>query len=151
VEAPAAPAPANKQAQREVINTDGRFIAYSDGTVLDKQTNLMWAAKDEWRDATREDAKRQCETYRGGGYSDWRMPTLNELARLYDASVYRHNSNHMTSLISLSCSNIWASETRGSKGAVFSFDNGGRFWEPQINWGNSILPVRSNKIVINEH
>jgi len=25
---------------------DGRFIAYSNGTVLDTRTNLMWAAKD---------------------------------------------------------------------------------------------------------
>jgi len=66
------------------IGKDGRFIAYDDGTVLDTRTNLMWADKDNSSDINWQGAKSYCENYRGGGYSDWRMPTQDELAGLYD-------------------------------------------------------------------
>jgi hypothetical protein len=63
-----------------------RFKIYKNGTVLDTRTNLMWAAKDNGSDINWQDAKSYCENYRGGGYSDWRMPTQDELAGLYDSS-----------------------------------------------------------------
>ena len=66
------------------ISRDGRFIAYDNGTVKDTEKGLMWAAKDNGKDINWKDAKRYCENYRGGGYTDWRMPTLDELAGLYD-------------------------------------------------------------------
>ena len=53
---------------------DGRFIAYNNGTVSDTQTGLMWAAKDNGSNINWVNAKSYCENYRGGGYSDWRMP-----------------------------------------------------------------------------
>jgi hypothetical protein len=62
---------------------DGRFIAHNNGTVLDSQTNLMWAAKDNGSDINGRDAKSFCENYSGGGYADWRMPTTDKLAGLY--------------------------------------------------------------------
>ena len=77
---------------------DGRFIAYDNGTVFDMKTNLMWAAKDNGSDIEWQDAKFYCENYRGGGYKDWRMPTLDELEGLYDAKKSRsatcHNRNN---------------------------------------------------------
>jgi hypothetical protein len=60
----------------------GRFIAYDNGTVLDTRSNLMWAAKDNGSKVTWQDAKSYCANYRGGGYTDWRMPTLDEFAGL---------------------------------------------------------------------
>jgi len=66
------------------IKREGRFIAYDNGTVLDTSTNLMWAAKDNGADINWRNAKTYCENYRGGGYSDWRMPVQDELAELYD-------------------------------------------------------------------
>jgi hypothetical protein len=71
------------------IRRDGRFIAYNDGTVLDTITNLMWAAKDNGSNINWADAKNYCEDYRGGGYTDWRMPTQDELAGLYDTGKSR--------------------------------------------------------------
>ena len=68
------------------VAENGRFIAYDNGTVLDMKTNLMWAAKDSGDDDLNwTDAKTYCKYYRGGGYNDWRMPTPNEIAGLYDA------------------------------------------------------------------
>jgi hypothetical protein len=103
----------------KAVNTDGRFIAYDDGTVLDTKTKLMWGGKDNGRDINWRDAKSYCEAYREGGYTDWRMPTQDELAGLYDKSkTYKidcglFGSNvHLTELICLTCDNIWASEIK---------------------------------------
>jgi tetratricopeptide (TPR) repeat protein len=132
------------------IKRDGRFIAYDNDTVLDTKTNLMWAAKDNGVDINWQSAKSYCENYRGGGYTDWRMPTLDELAGLYDkAKTYKSACGydvHSTELIRLTCSMVWASETRGSQGAFFSFDNGNRSLYPHPGWNiGRALPVRSGK------
>ncbi|HOC60717.1 MAG TPA: hypothetical protein PKN70_12245, partial [Smithellaceae bacterium] len=73
--------------------------------------------------------KSYCENYRGGGYSDWRMPTQDELAGLYDQSLTGYtqeccstcNKVKITDLIHLTCCCPWASETRGSDAAFFHF------------------------------
>jgi hypothetical protein len=35
-----------KPSPAEEVASDGPFIAYDDGTVLDTKTNLLWAARD---------------------------------------------------------------------------------------------------------
>jgi tetratricopeptide (TPR) repeat protein len=134
------------------IKIDGRFVAYDKGTVLDTKTNLMWAARDNGSDIDWADAKSYCENYRGGGYTDWRMPTLDEMAGLYDVSKsYKSDCSrfdvHLTELIRLSCGVPWSSETRGSDAARFYFGDGIRGWLPQSYGGGSLraLPVRSDK------
>jgi hypothetical protein len=129
---------------------DGRFIAYDNGTVSDTKTKLMWAARDNGSDINWANAKSYCENYRGGGYTDWRMPTLDELAGLYDASkTYTPNCGgqvHLTELIYLTCCIPWALETRGSKAALFGFLTGTRYWNPQsFAILHRTLPVRSGK------
>ncbi len=133
------------------IRRDGRFIAYDNGTVLDTRTNLMWAVKDNGGGINWADAKSYCENYRGGGYTDWRMPTSNELAGLYDqAKTYSTDCGayaRLTELIRLTCPYPWASETRGSDAACFSFYYGIRAWLPQSYdlLDHRALPVRSGK------
>ena len=131
---------------------DGRFIAYDNGTVLDTQTNLMWAAKDNGSNINWPDAKSYCENYRGGGYTDWRIPTQDELAKLYDKSkgytpvcaASNHNDKvYLTYLINVSCWWGWAFETRASEAACFGFSRGDRGWSRQSNDGGRALPVRS--------
>jgi hypothetical protein len=129
---------------------DGRFIANNNGTVLDTRTNLMWAAKDNGRNINWAEAKNYCENYRGGGYTDWRMPTQEELAGLYDmGKSYKSDCGmnaHLTELICLTCTAPWAFEKRGSEAAIFGFDPGKRYWAPQSrDHGTRALPVRSVK------
>ena len=129
---------------------DGRFIAYSNGTVLDTRTNLMWAAKDNGSIINWANAKSYCENYRGGGYSDWRMPAQDELAGLYDGSINGKHGYHLTNLIDITRAPLWASETRNallfSEHANFTFHNGLRHWFPQYYDNNTgVLPVRSGK------
>jgi hypothetical protein len=131
---------------------DGRFIAYDNGTVLDTQTNLMWAAKDNGSTITWANAKSYCGNYRGGGYTDWRMPTLDELAGLYDAAktyspageYHGYFNVHLTELIQLSSCCAWTSETRGFEAAIFIFYDGTRNWIGQSGYYLA-LPVRSSK------
>ena len=134
------------------IRRDGRFIAYDNGTVMDAQTNLMWASKDNGSDIDWQGAKSYCENYRGGGYTDWRMPTQDELAGLYDVGkTYKSDCGldvHLTELIRLTCSTPWASETRGSVAAIFIFTgnhDGVRRWLPRSGVGLRALPVRFGK------
>ncbi|MCG6536230.1 MAG: DUF1566 domain-containing protein, partial [Syntrophales bacterium LBB04] len=93
-----------------------------------------------------------CENYRGGGYSDWRMPTQDELAGLYAAGKTQQNGAdpsyplHLTELIDLTACCPWASETRGSAAAYFTFLGGHQYWSHRSIDGNSrALPVRSGK------
>lgn len=134
------------------IARDGHFIAYNNGTVLDTRTNLMWASKDNGKDIAWANAKSYCKNYRGGGYKDWRMPTQDELAGLYDSNksytaIQRDYSVHLTELIQLSTCSPWASETRGSDAAIFDFYVGFRNWLHQTFgfYDTRALPVRSGK------
>jgi Protein of unknown function (DUF1566) len=134
---------------------DGRFIAYDNGTVLDTKTKLMWAAKDNGSDINWQDAKFYCENYHGGGYTDWRMPTLDELDGLYDASkshpaaCYGRNSIHVaTELIDITCFCPWASETSETTGEADFFDFGPGIrsgFASQLTRFSRALPVRSGK------
>jgi len=135
------------------IGRDGRFIAYSDGTVLDTRTNLMWAADDNGANINWSEAKNYCEKYRGGGYRDWRMPTQDELAGLYDKdksqkSACKNGMNHIaTNLIYLTCCCPWASEIRGTgldtKAAYFGFEHGPNWSSLNYDMYGRALPVRS--------
>jgi len=126
------------------IGRDGRFIPYNNGTVLDTRTNLMWAAKDNGSNIIWSNAKSYCENHRGGGYSDWRMPTQDELAGLYDSAVTNRYS--LTNLIELTACCPWASERSGSEAALFNFETGKRLWPSQYGYYYlRALPVRSGK------
>ncbi len=130
----------------EIIR-DEYFVAYDDGTVLDRRTGLMWAAKDNGKNISWSDAKRYCENYQGGGYTDWRLPTQSELEGVYDKNKKNRHDYHITKLIDITSCCPWASETRGSEAAYFHFDgNGSRRWgEQSISSSSRVVPVRRGK------
>ena len=129
--------------KQDCIARDGSFCKYANGIVLDTKTGLMWAAKDNWREINWYDAKKYCENYRGGGYWDWRMPTQDELASLYDPNKENRHGYPITKLIDTSGCCPWASETRGSMAAYFHFSSGSRNWDYQSgSSGGRALPVR---------
>jgi hypothetical protein len=63
----------------------GHFRDNEDGTVTDITTGLMWG-QTETRAMTWEKALAFCEDLDLAGYSDWRLPTIQELSRLVDDS-----------------------------------------------------------------
>ncbi|MBN1662016.1 MAG: DUF1566 domain-containing protein [Deltaproteobacteria bacterium] len=129
-------------AGRKKIGTDGRYIAYDNGTVLDTHTKLMWAARDNGQGITWHGAKSYCENFRGGGYADWRLPTWKELEGLYDRSL--SGRYHLTPFITLTEGCPWTSETRGSQAFAFQFQGGIRLMIDQSERTDitTALPVR---------
>jgi hypothetical protein len=132
------------------IRHNERFIVYDDNTVLDTRTGLMWPAKDNGENINWNDAKKYCENYKGGGFTDWRLPVQDELAKLYDTDTsYRGNGDydvHLTALIGLTSCCLWAAETRRSKAAFFNFRDSYWDWRNQTSSKYSrVLPVRDTK------
>lgn len=136
------------------IGRDGNYIAYDNGTVQDTATGLMWAARDNGKDITWETAEQYCSNYRGGGYTDWRLPTLDELEGLFDKrrAGYRPTCARvdwrvfLTRLIRLSCGCHWASDRDGSDASFFYFYTGFRpFAPPSLSIGLRVLPVRGGR------
>ena len=123
-----------------------RFVKNSNGTVTDHKTGLMWAPKDNGTPINWMDALSYCREYRGGGYTDWRMPTLDELSRLYEPQASNLRGYPISKLIQTTAASCWASETRGNEAARFNFTYGTIYWLRQPYSGPTrVLPVRKLK------
>jgi hypothetical protein len=123
-----------------------RFVDHDDGTVTDTKTGLMWAAKDNGNLINWQTARSYCQNYNGGGHTDWRTPTLTELASLYDPKEKNKHGYHVNRLIYISAASCWASDTRDYKAARFNFTYGEVYWLRKSYSGPSqVLPVRSGK------
>jgi len=136
--------------QSKEIARGGRFIAYDNGTVLDTKTNLMWAAKDDGKGLMKHDAKGYVENYRGGGYSDWRMPTIDELETIYDRDLENQHGYHVTKLIDITDEWVWGTEGWSNlnefsflKGSPAVGDGSGAGSSYGIRYGARALPVRA--------
>jgi len=57
-----------------------------DGVAIDKNTHLMWAREEEVGTYTWVTAASACTSSRRAGFSDWRLPSSNELMSLVDYS-----------------------------------------------------------------
>lgn len=71
----------------QIKQANGRFVVPSEQIVLDKHTNLMWTLWDsndvETGCLDYESAHQYVSGLRTGGYKDWRIPTPQELIKLY--------------------------------------------------------------------
>jgi hypothetical protein len=137
------------------IAREDRFIAFDNGTVLDIKTGLLWAAKDDGKGMDEQNARAYFENYRGGGYTDWRMPTADELEAIYDQHIQNKQGYHVTKLIDISGEWVWCSEGPESV-TTFNFKDGSRplaffegpgsgTWystEDSVSTVNRALPVR---------
>ncbi|MDM8516908.1 DUF1566 domain-containing protein [Desulfobacterales bacterium HSG16] len=131
-----------------------RFIVNNDNTVLDTRTGLMWAAEDNGTDIGWADAKKYCENYKGGGYSNWRMPNIKELEGIDIGNLDGYMpdcsagewSVYITNSIILTCCCLWASDTLNSSAGIFNFNYGNWGWYHQANVHYvRVLPVRNKK------
>ncbi len=64
------------------------LIDNGDGTISDPDSGLMWAQKDSYADLNRclnwHESNDYVRELKVGGHTDWRLPTLKELAGIYD-------------------------------------------------------------------
>ncbi len=118
-----------------------RFLAYNDGTILDEETGLMWAAADNGQSLAWPDAKEYCRSYTGGGHNDWRLPKKTELAALYKAGIKKDEG-----AITIRDTLVWAAETNDTKGASCNFTMGGCSWmEKALSFALRVVPVRDTR------
>lgn len=130
---------------KEIGRELDRFVAYDNGTIIDTETGLMWPAKDNGGPINWWDAKKYCEDYKGGGYTDWRMPTQAELKQIYVRKVKNAHKFHIAKMFDLTGSFVWASEEKDEeKAAVFLFYNPFGIWKlKQVTERQRALPVRN--------
>ena len=72
--------------------TGGRFVEKKEGALKDTKTGLMWCMLDSYSDLE------ECLDYKSailyvtglktGGYSDWRLPTVSELKKIYKTEPF---------------------------------------------------------------
>ncbi|MFZ0522320.1 MAG: DUF1566 domain-containing protein [Candidatus Acidiferrales bacterium] len=74
-----AQSPANDQGPKQDTQSRGYWV--------DPSTGLMWAAKDNGKDATWNNAVKYCRDLRLAGYADWTLPSLGDLEGIYDKSA----------------------------------------------------------------
>jgi len=72
-----------------VMGQDSKPAAGADLKAIwkDSATGLAWTAKDNGSMVSPNQAGDYCGSLRLGGYSDWRMPTIDELEALYDSKL----------------------------------------------------------------
>ena len=128
-----------------------RFIDNDDGTVTDTLTNLMWAKDDNMGDITWHDAGFYCKNppVIGFKYSDWRMPTIEELKTLYDKDSPGYETIcglrvKIYPIFALTCAWVWASDTQAISAYAFSFRKGYQYSTLRRNKKSfRALPVRN--------
>ena len=77
------------EARQEAQSQEQRKLAQETqarGYWVDPSTGLMWPASDNGKPVTWRQAVGYCRDLRLGGFSDWRLATLDELASLVDKS-----------------------------------------------------------------
>jgi hypothetical protein len=112
------------------------------GAYLDPETNLMWTKGDNNKDIDWNQANKYARQLRLGGYSDWRLPTIDNLKKLYDpkkTGVYKiRKPFRLTSRF------VWSSTKENwSSAQFFSFGDGRQYHVPVIYSANyRVLCVR---------
>ena len=91
---------------------------------------LMWTRADNGKDINWSGANTYCEYLTLAGHDDWRLPTIDELEKLYDPGAgarRRYPHYKIMAPFELSACCPWSSTKEGSDSAWrFDFHGGGR-------------------------
>ena len=107
------------------------FVKSSDGkTVTDRKTGLMWQQSGSDEGMTYKDAQayvRKLNSRQFAGHSDWRLPTIEELASLMESRSI--NGRYIDPVFDKKQRWCWSAdkETSGSAWGAY-FDFGGVYW-----------------------
>jgi hypothetical protein len=118
------------------MNIYGSFendlVDNGDSTITDRATGLMW---DKGGSPTKKSMRRakvyvrKLNERRFAGYSDWRLPTVEELASLLES--HKSNGRHIDPLFDKRQARCWSSD----EGPVL----GGSKWDPPQAWNVNFL------------
>ena len=103
-----------------------RYIKTDDNTVYDSLTSLMWMANDSRLDKDKEMSWDEANEYakemneqKFAGHSDWRLPTIGELEKLYDPGA--EGRYKIRAPYELTAQWVW-STTKGRSDQAWLFD-----------------------------
>jgi|GEM_PF-855833 len=140
--------------QAGVVWPSPRFTDNDDYTVTDNLTGLMWTknAKPAGNSMVWQDALDYVKTLNTGGYTDWRLPNVNELESLFDYSQANPNlpqGNPFTNVQNLDLDKYWGSTTNANStdsAWVINLQFGGV--DPGINKSGNYYawPVRGGSV-----
>ncbi len=133
-----------KESQEQAARDEAAGVIWTDPT-----TGLTWTKRDNGFDLDWKGATQFCGDLDLGGHTDWRLPTIEELAGLYDKAEHFHG-HHIKGKIRLtgcySClEELWSGTPSKSYGEerLFNFDLGERHTFPRYeNHGFRALCVR---------
>jgi hypothetical protein len=89
------------------------FVDNGDGTVTDRATGLLWQKSGSSRSVTWRRAKDYIDKLNRNqfaGYSDWRLPTIDELASLFEKS--KKDGLHIDPVFDRKQKRCWSSDNR---------------------------------------
>ena len=129
------------------LTDEKRLCDNGDGTVSDKETKLMWNQTDAYQDTSKwsnwfmaEDYIKSLNNKKFAGYTNWRMPTLEEAEDLYDEDIHIRDMDRFEIFIDSTFSpgggfTTWTSDERphGTAG-IFYF----RYGHGNINHNEAI-------------
>jgi len=95
-------------------------LGQQSNTWTDPVTGLMWAKQDNDNTVTWDQGTSYCANLSLAGSSDWRLPTIDELADLYD-QTQNVFSFHIKGNIRLSACCPWSCSTGRDSGTAWSF------------------------------
>ncbi len=128
-----------------IIHRYGLKVINGDKVVIDHATGLMWHqnGSDNLKWNVAKQWVRGLNSRGHAGYSDWRLPTVEEAASLLESS--KSNGLYIDPIFSNKQEWIWTGDEYGSEGAWGVYFGGGLvFW---VNFSSEfyVCPVRSGK------
>ena len=134
-------------------NNAERFQVIDNAYIADSHTGLMWALKDNGKDIDWWEAKKYCEDFAAGGYTDWRLPDIKELATLYTDDSNEQVGYRMAGLIKITDCCIWSSYDVLGGALSFSYKSGNRIPSSFAEtYQLRALPVRgTSKVDLSEY
>ncbi len=102
-----------------IVSSTGTTMEVPEGVYVDPETKLMWTIEDNGEDIDWFEANEYAKQLRLGGYSDWRLPTIEELERLNDPKS--GNRFEIRQPFQLTSEKIWSSTRERSRASYFIF------------------------------
>jgi hypothetical protein len=89
----------------------------------DPATGLNWTTEDNGADVNWSQATAYCSNLRLGGYSDWRLPTIDELQGIYDANA---GVQHIKGNLKRSGNFLWSNSQNSTGRAWYIYLRNGK-------------------------
>ena len=121
-------------------NEKSRFLKRDDGTIYDSVTSVTWMANDSFLDLERDVSYSEAEDYvketnkkKAGGYSDWRIPSIQEASSIFNKEKLNKDSKggdiFLDAVFPPGAANCtWTSSTRGKEAQIMFYANGCPYW-----------------------